>query len=123
PPLDKSVGLNNSAAASAPSGHIMLHRSIAAILAVSSATACVQVSEAAAPVNVDGGEMEVVYVVGSGQTRQVQSLLPENLDVLPPGASVQKALNIMPGVNAQSVDALGANEQSLSMSVRGFNTT
>lgn len=101
----------------------MLHRSIAAILAVSSAAAFSQVSHAAAPVNVDSGEMEVVYVVGSGQTRQVQSLLPENLDVLPPGASVQKALNIMPGVNAQSVDALGTNEQSLSMSVRGFNTT
>ncbi len=29
----------------------------------------------------------------------------------------------MPGVNAQSIDALGVNEQSLSISVRGFNTT
>ncbi|MGC4028824.1 MAG: TonB-dependent receptor [Steroidobacteraceae bacterium] len=68
-------------------------------------------------------ELEAVQIIGSGESRQVQTLLPENMVTLPAGASVQKALNYMPGVNAQSVDALGANEQSLSMSVRGFNTT
>jgi iron complex outermembrane receptor protein len=43
--------------------------------------------------------------------------------VLPPGTSIQKALNFLPGVSAQSIDALGVNEQSLSLQVRGFNTT
>jgi len=64
-----------------------------------------------------------IVVVGSGQTRSVSTLLPANLDTLPPGTSVQKALNFLPGVMAQSIDALGVNEQSLSLQVRGFNTT
>jgi iron complex outermembrane receptor protein len=69
------------------------------------------------------GDVETVVVVGSGQTRSVSTLLPSNLTVQPPGTSVQKALNILPGVSAQSIDALGVNEQSLTLQVRGFNTT
>jgi iron complex outermembrane recepter protein len=64
-----------------------------------------------------------IVVVGSGETRSVSTLVPSNLEVLPPGTSVQKALNFLPGVSAQSIDALGVNEQSLSLQVRGFNTT
>jgi iron complex outermembrane receptor protein len=71
----------------------------------------------------DSDEVEAIVVVGGGQTRSVTTLVPQNLDVLPPGTSVQKALNFLPGVMAQSIDALGANEQSLSLQVRGFNTT
>ncbi len=48
----------------------------------------------------DGGEVERVVVVGSGETRSVSTLLPTNLEVLPPGASVQKSLNTLPGVMA-----------------------
>ena len=80
--------------------------------------------KAAAPA--EGGESSEtaeVVVIGSGQARSVSTLLPANLDVLPPGTSVQKALNFLPGVSAQSIDALGVNEQSLSLQVRGFNTT
>ncbi len=66
---------------------------------------------------------EEIVVIGSGQTRSVSTLVPSNLDVLPPGTSVQKALNFLPGVSAQSIDALGVNEQSLSLQVRGFSTT
>ena len=68
-------------------------------------------------------EVGELIVVGSGQTRTVSTLTPQSLDVLPPGTSVQKALNFLPGVMAQSIDALGVNEQSLSLQVRGFNTT
>lgn len=67
--------------------------------------------------------IETVSVIGVGESRQVQRITSENLDVLPPGTSVQKVLNRLPGVNAQSVDALGSNEQSMSLSLRGFNTT
>src|SRR6202012_1221770 len=66
---------------------------------------------------------ETVTVVGEGQTRSVSTLVPANLETLPPGASVQKALNTLPGVMAQSIDALGLNEQSLTLQVRGFSTT
>ncbi len=68
----------------------------------------------------DGGD---IVVIGSGQTRSVSTLLPSNLDVLPPGVSAQKALNFLPGVSAQSIDALGVNEKSMTLQVRGFNTT
>jgi iron complex outermembrane receptor protein len=64
-----------------------------------------------------------IVVIGTGQTRSVSTLVPSNLDSLPPGSSLQKALNILPGVSAQSIDALGVNEQSLSLQVRGFSTT
>ncbi|MEM9965966.1 MAG: TonB-dependent receptor [Asticcacaulis sp.] len=64
-----------------------------------------------------------ITVVGKGQTRSVSTLVPANLDVLPPGTSVQKALNFLPGVSAHAIDALGVNEQSLSLQVRGFSTT
>ncbi|MET0499830.1 MAG: TonB-dependent receptor [Steroidobacteraceae bacterium] len=67
--------------------------------------------------------LETVSVIGRGESRQVQRITTENLDVLPPGTSAQKALNILPGVNAQSVDALATNEQSMSLSLRGFNST
>ncbi|MPT49212.1 MAG: TonB-dependent receptor [Sphingobium sp.] len=64
-----------------------------------------------------------IVVIGSGLTRSVSTLVPANLETLPPGTSVQKALNFLPGVSAHSIDALGVNEQSLSLQVRGFSTT
>ena len=62
-------------------------------------------------------------IVGAGEARSVSTLVPTNLDVLPPGASIQKALNMLPGVFASSIDALGVNEQALDLQVRGFSTT
>jgi iron complex outermembrane receptor protein len=70
-----------------------------------------------------GSDAETVVVIGSGQTRSVSTLLPSNLTVLPPGTSIQKSLNFLPGVMAQSIDALGVNEQSMTLQVRGFSTT
>ena len=71
----------------------------------------------------DNGDPGNIVVVGSGQTRSVSTLLPSNFEALPPGTSAQKALNFLPGVMAQSIDALGVNEQSLTLQVRGFSTT
>src|ERR1700761_1502007 len=71
----------------------------------------------------DASDVEQIVVVGSGQSRSVSTLTPANLTVQPPGTSVQKALNFLPGVSAQSIDALGVNEQSLTLQVRGFSTT
>lgn len=93
-----------------------------------SAAACVSFAsqawaEDAAPRDDAAGETQDIVVVGTGETRSVSTLLPANLDLLPPGTSVQKALNFLPGVSAQSIDALGVNEQSLTLQVRGFNTT
>ena len=68
-------------------------------------------------------DLDAVSVIGSGEARQVQRITRENLDILPPGTSLQKTLNLLPGVNAQSADALGTNEQSMTLSLRGFNST
>lgn len=68
-------------------------------------------------------DLDAVSVIGTGETRQVQRLRTADQKSLPPGTSLQKVLNILPGVNAQSVDALGANEQSMTLSLRGFSGT
>jgi iron complex outermembrane recepter protein len=95
-----------------------------------SAAACFTVVTPAMAADADAASTEAdtaaaddIVVVGTGETRSVLTLVPANLDSLPPGTSVQKALNFLPGVMAQSIDALGTNEQSLSLQVRGFNTT
>ena len=68
-------------------------------------------------------DLDAVSVIGTGETRQVQRLRPSDQKALPPGTSLQKVLNTLPGVNAQSVDALGTNEQSMTLSLRGFSGT
>jgi len=105
----------------------MLKKSVSALaVAISLAFATqaiaqdVPSAEAADAAGDDSGD---IVVIGSGQTRSVSTLLPSNLDVLPPGVSAQKALNFLPGVSAQSIDALGVNEKSMTLQVRGFNTT
>lgn len=109
----------------------MLQKSVLALTAAACLTLATQAhaQDAApakavdAPAGAEDGETQDIVVIGSGETRSVSTLLPSNLDVLPPGTSIQKALNFLPGVSAQSIDALGLNEQSLSLQVRGFNTT
>ncbi|MDB5723671.1 MAG: TonB-dependent receptor, partial [Novosphingobium sp.] len=102
----------------------MLQKSVLTLLAVACLPLASQARAAdAASDEADNGNAEDIVVVGSGETRSVSTLVPANLDILPPGTSIQKALNFLPGVSAQSIDALGVNEQSLSLQVRGFNTT
>lgn len=96
---------------------------VALALATSIAVSAQAQAQEAAPGDLETSETGDIVVIGSGQTRSVSTLLPANLDVLPPGTSAQKALNFLPGVSAQSIDALGVNEQSLSLQVRGFSTT
>lgn len=102
----------------------MLHKSVSFFaLATASCLSCAAQAEDVSASNAYNGDAGEIVVIGSGQTRSVSTLLPSNLDVLPAGASAQKALNFLPGVSAQSIDALGVNEKSLSLQVRGFNTT
>lgn len=97
---------------------------MASVAFIAFAPAQAKTSDGATPVT--DGEVEAddeIVINGSGQTRSVSTLLPANLDLLPPGVSAQKALNFLPGVSAQSIDALGVNEKSMTLQVRGFNTT
>jgi len=102
----------------------MLRKSVSVLAVAACLTLATQAHAQDAPLaGADGSEAEDIVVIGSGQTRSVSTLLPSNLDVLPPGVSAQKALNFLPGVSAQSIDALGVNEKSMTLQVRGFNTT
>lgn len=102
----------------------MLQKSVVALAMVVSVGVSAQANaQGVAAVEAGSSESGDIVVIGSGETRSVSTLLPSNLEVLPPGTSVQKALNFLPGFSAQSIDALGVNEQSLSLQVRGFNTT
>jgi len=104
----------------------MLNKS-ASVLAVAVAASFACSAQANAqetiPADADSVNSVDIVVIGAGQMRSVSTLVPANLETLPPGTSVQKALNFLPGVSAQSIDALGVNEQSLSLQVRGFSTT
>lgn len=109
----------------------MLQKSVFALTAAACLTCATQAQAQETPsakaVDASSGEIGSeapdIVVIGVGETRSVSTLLPSNLDTLPPGTSVQKSLNFLPGVMAQSIDALGVNEQSLSLQVRGFSTT
>jgi iron complex outermembrane recepter protein len=68
-----------------------------------------------------GAPVQVVEVLGQGQSRQVQNLNHAELAKALPGSSPLKALEKLPGVNFQSSDPFGAYEWSTRFSVRGFN--
>lgn len=65
--------------------------------------------------------LEEVVVFGQGETRQVQTVTAQQIDLLPPGTSPLKAIEKLPGVNFQSADPYGAYEWSTRITVRGFN--
>ncbi|PPU29595.1 MULTISPECIES: TonB-dependent receptor [unclassified Xanthomonas] len=85
------------------------------------AAGAVSADASASPATVQ--QLDAVSVIGQGETRQVQRITQQDIPVLPPGTSIQKLLNRMPGVNVQSNDAFGANEESQTISLRGFNGT
>ncbi len=69
----------------------------------------------------DASALDTISVVGTGQTRQVQSLGREDLAREAAGASPLKAVAKLPGVNFQSSDPWGNYEWSTKLSIRGFS--
>ena len=65
-------------------------------------------------------ELQNVSVIGKGETREVQAVTREDQDQEAPGTSAIKTVSKLPGVNYQSVDAYGAYEWALRISIRGF---
>lgn len=61
-----------------------------------------------------------IVVYGRGQTRQVQELQKADIAAATPGTSPLKVLDKLPSVNFQSATAIGTNEWSTRISVRGF---
>ena len=67
------------------------------------------------------GAIEEIYVLGRGETRQVQTIGALQIDQLPAGTSPLKAIENLPGVNFQSADPYGSYEWSTRITIRGFN--
>ena len=96
---------------------------IAVALALCAANAYAADVDATAAANValSAQTLDTVSVIGQGETRQVQRITAVDKEVLPPGTSGQKILDRLPGVSVQSNDAFGANEESQTISLRGFD--
>ncbi|OJU13267.1 MAG: TonB-dependent receptor [Caulobacterales bacterium 68-7] len=71
--------------------------------------------------DVTAGAVEEIIVLGQGQSRQVQTLNNEQMQLEVAGSSPLKAIDKLPGVTVQSSDAFGAYEWSARISIRGFN--
>ncbi|KAG1387454.1 hypothetical protein G6F60_014106 [Rhizopus arrhizus] len=102
------------------------HLTIAGAIALSAASAhAATVADAGANASTDAAlsaqTLDTVSVIGQGETRQVQRITAVDKQVLPPGTSGQKILDRLPGVSVQSNDAFGANEESQTISLRGFD--
>ncbi|ALN64210.1 tonB-dependent Receptor Plug domain protein [Lysobacter antibioticus] len=69
----------------------------------------------------DATTLDAVSVIGMGETRQVQRIKRADMELPAPGTSAQKILNKLPGISVQSNDVYGANEESQTISLRGFN--
>ncbi|MBL7235534.1 TonB-dependent receptor [Novacetimonas hansenii] len=65
---------------------------------------------------------EKISVVGSGSTRQMQSLSRRDLQYLVPGTTPLKAVGNMPGVQFSSSDPLGIDLWSQSFYMHGFTS-
>lgn len=77
-------------------------------------------ADAASADAADATTLDAVSVIGMGETRQVQRLRRQDLETPTPGTSPQRILNRLPGISVQSNDAYGANEESQTISLRGF---
>ncbi|MEN5426315.1 TonB-dependent receptor [Stenotrophomonas pennii] len=96
------------------------HLTIAVAIALCAANAHAA-GESNADTAVTAQTLDAVSVIGQGETRQVQRITTVDKQVLPPGTSGQKILDRLPGVSVQSNDAFGANEESQTISLRGFD--
>lgn len=91
-------------------------------VAVASMAWCAHASAAeAADTSATASDVGELVVVGRGETRQVQAITAQSIEVAVPGTSPLKVIAQLPGVNFQSADAFGAYEWSTRISVRGFN--
>ena len=100
------------------------HLTIAVAIALSAASAHAATdtgANASTDAALGAQTLDTVSVIGQGETRQVQRITTVDKQVLPPGTSGQKILDRLPGVSVQSNDAFGANEESQTISLRGFD--
>lgn len=100
---------------------LAISAALAAAPAQARAAADTAAADAAAGEARDATTLDAVSVIGLGETRQVQRVKLADIEKTVAGTSPQKILNKLPGISVQSNDAYGANEESQTISLRGFN--
>lgn len=95
------------------------NRLLASVASIALATGASSTAFAQAAEESTASDEIIVY--GKGETRQVQTLSFEDISAATPGTSALKVLEKLPSVSFQSANALGTNEYSTRISVRGFN--
>ena len=98
--------------------NVILHPLSLAIAAVLLSGAACAETDAGADVS---QTLDTVSVIGQGETRQVQRVLPEEAIDKPAGTSPLKLLDKLPGVHVEAADPWGNYEWSTRISLRGFN--
>jgi iron complex outermembrane receptor protein len=73
-----------------------------------------------APAETDVADNDIVVVLGQGETRQVQTLTDEDLELEAAGTSAIKLIESLPGVNYTAADPFGAYEWAVNINIRGF---
>ncbi len=94
---------------------------VAIALSAAASTHAAETTDASTDAALSAQTLDTVSVIGQGETRQVQRITAVDKQVPPPGTSGQKILDRLPGVSVQSNDAFGANEESQTISLRGFD--
>ena len=87
-----------------------------AIVSLCSANAWAQ----ATPADDVDAARDVVVIIGQGETRQVQTLTAEDLQLEAAGSSPIKLIENLPGVNYTAADPFGAYEWAVNINIRGF---
>lgn len=77
-------------------------------------------SEVASSGAADG--IEEITIIGRGQTRAANTIVPSQIEMAAPGVAPQALLTTVPGVNVQMSDPFGMYEFGSSVRVRGFTT-
>jgi iron complex outermembrane receptor protein len=73
-----------------------------------------------APETTDEAPTNVVVIIGQGETRQVQTLSAEDLQLEAAGTSAIKLIESLPGVNYTAADPFGNYEWAVNINIRGF---
>jgi iron complex outermembrane receptor protein len=66
--------------------------------------------------------LDTIVVLGAGNSRQMQTIMPAELDKETPGTSPLQTLSMLPGVDFQSSDPIGGYEWAQQITIRGFTT-
>lgn len=75
----------------------------------------------AGPDEADAESADEIIVFGQGETRQVQEVEAEDIQILTPGTSPLRVIEKLPSVNFQAADPFGNYEWSTRVTIRSFN--